>query len=209
MTGLVVDPAHLDFIEAVTSSHNHTDHLDAETLCPLIAANPSIRLVAPEANRAFVANRIGSDLSFPTGISDGNSVGVGPFLFTGVPAAHEDLSPEYLGYIVRFGDWTIYHSGDTILYDGMADRLRPFRPDLALLPINGRAPECRVAGNLNAHEAAHLAKAIGARRVIPCHYDMFTFNTADPAGFANIADEIGQPYTILRNGESWSSASVR
>ena len=26
MTELVIDPARLDFIDAVTSSHNHTDH---------------------------------------------------------------------------------------------------------------------------------------------------------------------------------------
>ena len=205
MTGLVIDPARLDFIDAVTSSHNHTDHLDAETLGPLIAANPGIELIAPEANRAFVANRIGSDVSFPIGLRDGESVEAGAFRFTAVPAAHEELSPEYLGYIVQFGEWSIYHSGDTILYEGMAERLRPFAPDLALLPINGRARERRVAGNLNAHEAAHLAKSIGAGRVIPCHYDLFTFNTADPVEFAKIADELQQPYTILGNGESWSS----
>ena len=47
------------------------------------------------------------------------------------------------------------------------------------LPINGRAPERRVAGNLSGAEAARLAKSIGARLVIPCHYEMFEFNTAD------------------------------
>ena len=49
---------------------------------------------------------------------------------------------------------------------------------VALLPINGSAPERRVAGNLNGVEAATLAHAIGARMVIPCHYEMFAFNTA-------------------------------
>ena len=34
MTELIIDPVHLDFINVVTSSHNHTDHLDAETLIP-------------------------------------------------------------------------------------------------------------------------------------------------------------------------------
>src|SRR5688572_25556906 len=34
MTERVVDPARLDFVRVVTASHNHTDHLDAETLGP-------------------------------------------------------------------------------------------------------------------------------------------------------------------------------
>ncbi len=32
MTELVIDPARLSFVDIVTSTHNHTDHLDAETL---------------------------------------------------------------------------------------------------------------------------------------------------------------------------------
>jgi L-ascorbate metabolism protein UlaG (beta-lactamase superfamily) len=39
----------------VTSSHNHTDHLDHETLWPLMAVNPRMAMVIPEANREFVA----------------------------------------------------------------------------------------------------------------------------------------------------------
>ena len=33
MTELVIDPARLSFADIATSSHNHTDHLDAETRC--------------------------------------------------------------------------------------------------------------------------------------------------------------------------------
>jgi len=77
----------------------------------------------------------------------------------------------------------VHHSGDTVLYDGMADVLRRWTIDVALLPINGSAPERRVAGNLRGREAARLAKDIGAGRVIPCHYDMFEFNTASPEEF--------------------------
>jgi len=36
----------------------------------------------------------------------------------------------------------------------MEDRLQPMGIDLALLPVNGRAPERRVAGNLDGIEAA-------------------------------------------------------
>jgi L-ascorbate metabolism protein UlaG (beta-lactamase superfamily) len=208
MTARVVDPLRLDFIEVVTSSHNHTDHLDGETLCPLLRANPELKVVVPEANRQFVAERLGIDPRLPVGLRDGESATMGEYKVTAVPAAHEEVGPEYLGYVVQLGPWTVYHSGDTLLYDGMVERLRQFPIDVALLPINGRAPERRVAGNLNAREAAELGKAIGARVVIPCHYEMFTFNTADPREFVEAAQAAGQFHRVLRCGERWDSRGL-
>ena len=58
-----------------------------------------------------------------------------------------------------------------------------------------------MAGNLNCKEAAELGKAIGAKCVIPCHYDMFTFNTADVNDFINESEKINQFYFILKGGE--------
>src|ERR671922_559864 len=58
MTGRVVAPERLDFIDAVTSSHNHTDHLDGETLLPLMEANPYLTLIVPHANLDFAAERL-------------------------------------------------------------------------------------------------------------------------------------------------------
>lgn len=208
MTERAVDPATLDFIDVVTSSHNHTDHLDAETLSPLLRVNKGIALVVAEANRKFVAERLGIDPSFPVGLEIGQSTDAGPFRIEAVPAKHDELGPEFVGYIVRFGPWAIYHSGDTLLYEGMAELLQRHKVDVALLPINGRAPERRVAGNLNAAEAAQLGKQIAARTVIPCHYEMFAFNTADPQDFTRACDTIGQPYDILRCGERWESTSL-
>lgn len=205
MTARVIDPARLDFIDVVTSSHNHTDHLDGETLRPLLQINSELKIVVPEANRQFVAGRLSIDPQLPLGLRDGETITVGEFRLTAVPAAHEQVGPECLGYIVQFGPWTIYHSGDTLLYEGMPERLRQFPIDIALLPINGRAPERRVAGNLNAREAVELGKAIGARVVIPCHYEMFAFNTADPREFVEAARAIGQPHRVLRCGERWTS----
>lgn len=208
MTERAVDPAALDFIDVVTSSHNHTDHLDAETLGPLLRVSKGITLIVAEANRKFVAERLGIDPSFPGGLEIGQSTDAGPFRIEAVPAKHDELGPEFVGYIVRFGPWAIYHSGDTLLYEGMAELLQRHKVDVALLPINGRAPERRVAGNLNAAEAAQLGKQIAARTVIPCHYEMFAFNTADPQDFARACDAVGQPYNILHCGERWESTSL-
>lgn len=214
MTARVIAPERLDFIDVVTSSHNHTDHLDAETLLPLMQASREVQLVIPEANRAFVVERLGLPLSLPLGIDSGITLRVRGFELTGVPAAHEALETDeagrhrFLGYLVRFGPWTLYHSGDTVWYEGMEEILRPWRIDLALLPINGRSPERRVPGNLNGREAALLGRRIGARLVIPCHYQMFEFNTASPEEFAAEARALGQPYRLLRAGERWSSLQL-
>ena len=210
MTRRVIDPARLDFIDVVTSSHNHTDHLDGETLRPLLGANPRMAIVVPEANRAFAAERLGVEPGRLVGLDDGLTATVGGFRITGVPAAHETVERDaagrhvYLGYVIHTGSRTIYHSGDTVLYEGMAERLRPFGVDLALLPINGRSPERRVAGNLDGPEAARLARDIGARRVIPCHYEMFEFNTASPEAFLYEAACVGVSARLLRAGERWS-----
>ena len=47
MTERVISPDQLDFINITTSSHNHTDHLDSETLIPLMQANPEMELLVP------------------------------------------------------------------------------------------------------------------------------------------------------------------
>ncbi len=220
MSELVVDPARLKGISVITVSHGHTDHLDADTLqairnsdlkedepcCPLLVAPIAIAKLAEERWGTDVDRRLDEyDV-----VSWGNDVRI-----TAIASAHETVERNergrclYLGYVFHFGRFTIYHSGDTVLYDGLAERLKPFNIDVALLPINGCSPERRVAGNLSGKESAQLAKAIGAKLVIPCHYDMFEFNTADPADeFIPECQRLGQPYRILKLGERWSSTEL-
>ena len=214
MTEPVVAPERLNFIDVVTSSHNHTDHLDKETLVALMRVNPKLQLVIPEANRGFVADRLGLAAEIPRGLVANETKKFSVFDITGVPAAHPNLEKDewgqhkFMGYIVQCGDFKIYHSGDTLAYEGMAPQIALFDVDVALLPINGDHPERRVAGNLNGREAATLAKEIGASVVIPCHYEMFEFNTASTDEFVAAARELNQPYRVLRAGERWSSSSL-
>ena len=105
--------------------------------------------------------------------------------------------------------WTSYHSGDTIPYDGMEEILGQWKIDIALLPIHGRRPERRVAGNFWGREAANLAKVIGARMVIPCHYDMFEFNTETPEEFETTCQALGQAHQTLLAGQRWSSFGLK
>jgi L-ascorbate metabolism protein UlaG (beta-lactamase superfamily) len=219
MTRQCIAAERLAFVDAITSSHNHTDHLDAATLRPILAANRAVELIVPAANRPFVAERLGISQGRLIAVDAGaapqgglpprefGAVSVAGFEIIAVPAAHDAIERDeggrhrYLGYVIRCGGKTIYHSGDTRLYAGMAELLRPFAVDVALLPINGAAPQRRVAGNLSGVEAAELAHAIGARVLVPCHYDMFAFNTASPDECIARATQLGQEVKVLRCGE--------
>ena len=207
MSELVVRPELLKNISIVSSSHNHTDHLDAETLLPVLKNNPGIQFIIPEANRHFVTERVKCEKDFPAGLKDAMSIALDGFTFHGIPAKHNEIERDengncrYMGYVIEFGNYKIYHSGDTLWFDEMIGLLKPFAVDVALLPINGNDPARKVAGNLNCREAADLAKAIKAKYVIPCHYDMFTFNTADVNDFIIESKKINQLYFVLRGGE--------
>jgi L-ascorbate metabolism protein UlaG (beta-lactamase superfamily) len=211
MSERVVNPALLKNISIVTSSHNHTDHLDAETLLPVIENNPGIKLIIPEANRDFVAERVKCHKEFPVGLTDDKSVTIYDFTFYGIAAKHNEIERDengncrYMGYVIEFGNYKIYHSGDTLWYHEMVNNLKPHNLDVAILPINGNHPSRKVAGNLNSHEAAALGKSIHAACVIPCHYDMFTFNTADVNEFVREAVKINQRYKVLKTGERFTS----
>ena len=204
---IVVEPSLLNMIDIVTSSHNHTDHLDAETLLPIFKKNPAIKFIIPEANRAFVCDRLKCKNDFPIGLNDSQSIDIEGFTITGVPAAHNSIERDetgdlkFMGFIVAFGNYKVYHSGDTIWYDGIVEILKPYQVDIAFLPINGNKPERRVAGNLNYEEAARLGKEIGAKLTIPHHYDLFEFNTENSENFVKKAGEYGIAYKVLRLGE--------
>jgi L-ascorbate metabolism protein UlaG (beta-lactamase superfamily) len=207
VTERVLAPERLTGLDLITSSHNHTDHLDAETLGPLLKTNPQATLLIPRANRGFVLERLGKVESRLAEIDADETVTLADVEFTGIPAAHNTVERDeqggcrFLGYVARVGGLTVYHSGDTMWHEGLAPALRRFTIDVALLPINGHKPERGVAGNLSGIEAARLACEVGARLAIPHHFDMFAFNTEPPDEFEAECRRLGQPFRTLRQGE--------
>lgn len=206
LTEQVIAPERLKGVDVITCSHNHTDHLDAETLQPLFAANPQAMLVVPRANVSFVLERLGGVETRLVPIDAGETVRVAGVEVVGVPAAHNSVERDelgrcrFLGYVATIGTLKLYHSGDTLLHDGLVPALLPLQVDVALLPINGNRPERRVAGNLNGVEAAWLAREIGARLAVPHHFDMFAFNTEPPDQFVAECRRLGQACQVLENG---------
>lgn len=207
MTGRCVDPRLLTGISRVTASHVHTDHLDGETLIPLAQANPGFRLYLPHPIIPEAQKRLGGQEVVYCGIGDHDSYAEGAWEIRGVVARHNEVLRDaegrchYTGYIVKCGPFTLYHSGDTLWHDDIVAQVRAHRCDLMLLPINGNKPERRVAGNLNGTEAAALAKAGGAGLVVPCHYEMFEFNTDTPDEFVTACARLEQPCKVMHSGE--------
>lgn len=213
MTESCVDPAQLTGLTRVTASHVHTDHLDAETLQSLAAASPGFRLYHPVPIAAEVRKRTaGAEIELH-GLSEACPALEGDWEVHATVAKHNEVvrdtagNSAYIGFLVRCGPFRLFHSGDTLWHDDIVRQCQAFGPvDIAFLPINGNKPERRVAGNLDGPEAAALAQAIGAKLVIPCHYEMFEFNTSTPEAFVQACYELGQPCKVIRCGEHWTLA---
>src|SRR6266498_74 len=92
MTERVIAPERLDFIDVVTSSHNHTDHLDGDTLIPLWKANPNLTVLVSRANVGFAAERlqVPREKLAPIRV-DREPIQIHPFRFRAIPSAHESL----------------------------------------------------------------------------------------------------------------------
>ncbi len=212
MTRAPLRGADLRDVRWVFSSHKHSDHLDPGTLPALFANNPDAQLVLPLA-LVDHAQVLGLDRLLPTYGDesldcDGLKVHV-------VPSSHPDLDYTketgypFIGFVFEVDGVKLYHSGDTIVYAGLAERLAAHQVDIAFLPINGtdeRRHQLHVPPNMNSAEALELAAQIGNPLIIPHHYDMFTFNTVDVREFTALADAAGQPYRVLQCGERfiWS-----
>jgi L-ascorbate metabolism protein UlaG (beta-lactamase superfamily)/protein-tyrosine-phosphatase len=182
-----VEPGGLTGVDWLLCTHGHTDHMDPGTIPALLAANPKAKALVPRAEKAR-ALELGVPEERLVLIDAGESVDLGGVVATATPAAHEDLrrTPDgyvFLGYVLTGGGVTLWHSGDTIPFPGLAEWLMPFRVDLALLPVNGRdalRAANGVPGNLTFDEAVTLADEIGARAMIGHHFGLFDFNTLDP-----------------------------
>lgn len=212
MMEIPVQPALIGHARYVFASHTHTDHFDAETLAPMLAASSAARLILPAAIRQRVTEiGLAADRALPMRGEDTITVegdGGAAVRITAIPSAHpgldhtDDHGYPFLGFVVQVDDVTIYHSGDTVLYDDLAARLAHFPIDIAFLPINGSKARLKdkIAPNMSAADAVNLAQRNRFRLAVPHHYDMFTFNTVDVNDFADRARSAGIPYAVLRPG---------
>jgi L-ascorbate metabolism protein UlaG (beta-lactamase superfamily) len=200
----------LQNVDLVLASHRHSDHLDPGTIPELLTASAGAILVLPESILGH-ALQIGLPRERLVGLDAGDTMERAGFRVHALPSAHEGLDTDengrhlYLGYVIESEGRRLYHSGDSLAYAGLADRLGNERFDVLFLPINGRDPARGVPGNMTAAEAVGLATQVRPRFVVPHHYDMFTFNTVPVEQFAAEARRLpaGVASHILSCGERW------
>ena len=179
-------------VDLVLCTHRHSDHMDPGTLPMLAARHPDCGFVVPAAERAH-AEALGLDPARLIPVDAGQAVrplpGLG-LLLRPIASAHERLERDedgrhrFLGFGIEAAGVRLYHSGDCIPYPGLVDAVRDLAPDVALLPVNGRdavLAGAGVPGNFTLAEAVELCEAAGISLLVPHHWGMFAFNTADPA----------------------------
>jgi len=197
-------------VDLLLASHKHSDHLDPETAAELLEASPSAQLIIPAAIRDHALG-LGISADRIRGIDADDVVEAAGFRVRAIPAAHEGLERDrdgrflHLGFVIESEGMRVYHSGDSLAYDGLVENLGPGPFDVLLLPINGRDSARGVPGNMSAAEAVNLAMAVRPRYLVPHHYDMFTFNTVPIDEFRGAARRLPSRIEarILKCGERW------
>lgn len=154
---------------AVICTHNHLDHLDVDAIPGF---DKKITVIAPPSCENKL-KELGRDKIQM--ISAGESVAVGDFTVTAVPAFH---TVEAIGILLEWQGYRLYFTSDT-LYDERLKAMREAKPDLLFICINGKL------GNMNVEEAIKITKAINPRVGIPTHYGMFQSNTEDPRKYTS------------------------
>ena len=193
-----LEPEELDTVDLLLATHDHADHIDPLGFPRILAASPRATAIVPEAVRERVVELVGSS-DRVRGASVGTMIEERGVTITPLPAVHGALPEDgygfhrtqgseypFLGYAIELDGVRIAHTGDTLVYDGLAERLCALDLDLLIVPINGTSwfrEQRGIVGNMNVLEAAELAEASGARLVVPVHWDLFADNTEDPENF--------------------------
>jgi L-ascorbate metabolism protein UlaG (beta-lactamase superfamily) len=177
-----VDPADLDPVDVVLLSHDeHPDNLDHSGRA-LLADVPLVLTTRSGAGRLGGTSRglapwEALDLARPDG---------GTLTVTAVPAQHgpegcEPVTGDVVGFVLTAADLpTLYVSGDNAslaLVQDIADRFGPV--DTAVL-FAGAARTGLFDGallTLDSAQAAEAAVILGARRVVPVHFDSWSHFT--------------------------------
>jgi L-ascorbate metabolism protein UlaG (beta-lactamase superfamily) len=121
-----------------------------------------------------------------------------------VPAWHTSTTPKGTintpaGAVIHLGGTTVYHLGDTCLFSDLALVGRRTPVDVALMCIGGHY-------TMDRHDAVEAARLVGAKTVIPGHYDTFPPIETDPQAFkADVERETDSKVVVLAPGETHST----
>ncbi|HLW96202.1 MAG TPA: metal-dependent hydrolase [Solirubrobacteraceae bacterium] len=181
--------------DAIVITHGHGDHFgDALPIAKRTGADVvAIVEIAAELSEDGVEKvhnpNIGGTVNF-----DWGSVKL-------VPAWHTSTTPKGTanvpaGVIVTLGGTVVYHLGDTGLFSDLELIGRRHDIDVAIVPIGGHF-------TMDRHDAVEAARMIGAKEVIPCHYDTFPLVETDAQAFkSEVEGSTSSKVVVLLPGES-------
>ena len=184
--------------DVILLTHGHQDHYGD-------VLDIAKRTSAPVVANTELAGEISGDLADDHQVFDANLGGTVTFDWGWVKlvqAWHTATSPKGTvhapaGLVVNFGGKTVYHVGDTALFSDLqliGHRAGPI--DVALLCIGGHY-------TMDRHDAVTAVDFIGAKQVIPCHYDTFPPIETDAEAFkADVERATSSQVVILQPGES-------
>lgn len=203
-----LDAAAIPHLDYVLCTHRHGDHMDPPLLRALALRLPHLRFVVPEAVADHAVDVVGLPAERLCLMDDGRQKMLAPNVqLSGVAAAHETLEQNayshhrFLGYVLKSPHACLYHSGDCVPYDGLTTRVRGHAPDLALLPVNGRAETLTadgIAGNFTLDEAIVLCQETAIPSMIAHHHGLFAFNTIDAEVIDTAAERPGMSLDLIR-----------
>ena len=175
-------------------THGHADHI-GDTVD--IAKRTGAKVVAI----VEIANELQED--GVQNVSDPNIGGTVDFGSVSVrltPAWHTSTTPKGTvntpaGLVVKIGDKTVYHLGDTGLFSDLELVKKRDDVDVALMCIGGHY-------TMDRFDAVAAADLVGAKQVIPCHYNTFPPIETDAEAFKS--DVKASEVVILDPGETHS-----
>ncbi|MBD3197417.1 MAG: MBL fold metallo-hydrolase [Candidatus Lokiarchaeota archaeon] len=183
---LPIKPDEISRVNYVLSTHPHSDHMDPETISILSETHRNCNFIVPGPEKEEAIKRgINKDQIIEAYVDREIEI-TEEIKIIPIPAKHEEFKVNkdgehsFLGYIFKFGDTSLYHSGDSIPYEGLVDKLKRIPVNIALMPINGR-DEYRlsnnIAGNFLIPEVIKICQEANIKKLIVHHFGMFSYNT--------------------------------